>query len=177
MRCARPLMLGVLTGALLLAFAAPALAADDGTVYGQAQMNSTLSLSISGRGSSAGTPLNFAGDPGDLVYSTPDEYPVITNNGTADIAGLTVAAGTVPTHNSSTWSYGSTAGSTTCVWEFKSSGYDGDWTVLPGSGSAVVSIGGTLTPGNFTDLYSRFTFPTTYAGGLYTMTAIVTATE
>ncbi len=173
---------GALVVAVLLACAAPAPApaTDDttGAIYGQAEMSSTLSIAISGNGASTGSPLEFVGDPGDTdVTPVGGAYTVIANNGDTDISGLTIAAASVPTNGSSTWSYGDSAGATTCVWEFKVASASG-WTALAASGSVALPLGtGALAAGNDTRLYSQFTFPTTYAGGTYRMSAIVTASE
>ncbi len=172
----------ILLVATLLLLAAPALArADDsGTIYGTAKMSSTLSISISGRGSAADNVLPYFGDPGATdVYPSPDnqDWPVIENNGNTDISGLTLEAGTAP----GTWQFGNAVAASTCVWAFRAAFMTNDtenWLPLLTTPQTLPAGTQDLAVDTHWTLYAMFSFPQEYTtGDTLQMTALVMPEE
>ena len=166
-----------LVAIMLLALTAASAYANDppqGTVYGQATMQPTVALSISGYGM-PGNPLSYHGTSGstDYRYNENNWSVVVRNDGDTTIYPM-LTFGTNPTLESDSntqWTYGEGVGVNQCEWDI------GQSAVPASSGSSVplASMLNDIAPTESKSYGSSFTFPTNYTGGTFDMTAVITA--
>jgi hypothetical protein len=140
-------------------------------VYGQATMQPTVSIQISGTGSDSGNPLVYSGRKGQLVQPVGWSQVTLTNNGDVDVPIL-LGYGSNPTDGTDTWSFADIAGPTACVW--------GIWgnlgvTNVPAYGEPPRQLYPGFAPGRSDGVNTNFTFPTTFNGNAHNMTALFIA--
>lgn len=166
--------LAVFSIILLAAAAAYAMPGDSGTVYGQATMQPTVSISLGGAGASSFDPLVYVGRPGQSVWEQDERELVVTNTGDIPV-DLTLEWGSDPSDGFDTWTLGDSNGSNACVWSLIRAGYEG--TNVPSSSGGPRYLGG-LDHGDSTWVGSQFTFPTDFTNtNTHSMTAIISASE
>jgi hypothetical protein len=162
-------LLVVLAVVVVFATAASAYAmpGSQGTVYGQATMQPTVSVTLSGTGADPEMPLTYSGRKGETVWSNMGGWVTVTNTGET-AATMLLGYGSDPTDGNTTWRLGED-----CNWTF-----DGDWTSdVPASsmGPRLLLLG--MSPGSSRWLSSRFTFPNNYDGSTHSMTALIIAED
>ena len=175
MRSSKLVVLSALAAVLVFAAATSAYAAGSGTVYGQATMQPTVSIVLSGPGSDPGWPLTFQGVAGDRVWA---DNGRITVNNNGDVAvPLLLGFGSDPTDGASVWSLGDNQAATQCIWDFYSpTVLFNAVTRVPSNVGIPVSFGPTaLAVGDYTEFDSQFRFPTSFDGTPHTMTALIIA--
>ena len=174
-RCKHGIVLGV-AAAMLLATAASAYAgaSSSGTVYGQATMQPTVALVIGGCGRQV-DPLSYSGTSGstDYRYNANNWATIVSNDGDANIYPM-LEFGSNPTldgDSSKYWTYGSGSSDSVCTWSIGQA-------EVPAQGGNPVPLATTsnsIASGRYKEYGSWFTFPTSYAGGTFYMTALITA--
>jgi hypothetical protein len=172
MRSLKIFVLIVMCAGLVLGTAASAYAytGSQGTVYGQATMQPTVSIQLTGTGTDLGNPLVYQGHAGDTVWSTGYAQVMVTNNGDVGTPIL-LGYGSDPTDGSNTWPFADSASATDSKWEFTA----GSWVTVPGSGVGPRQLIGSLAPGDLAGVVNRFTFPTTFNGNVHSMQALFIA--
>ena len=168
-------LIGV-AAAMVLAAATSVYAAGSGTVYGQATMQPTVSIVLSGAGSDAGNPLAYAGRAGEAVANNNGTSITVANNG--DVATpLLLGWGSDPTDGVTTWTLNSTfADATNCTWDFVPMFPSFDIARVPANGELPVSFGtAALDVGGSVTFVTIFGFPTSFDGSPHTMTALIIA--
>jgi len=176
MRSSKLVILSVMAAVLVFAAATSAYAAGSGTVYGQATMQPTVSIVLSGAGSDAGNPLTYAGRAGENVPNNNGIWITVANNG--DVATpLLLGWGSDPTDGVTTWTLNSTfADATNCTWDFVPMFPSFDIARVPANGELPVSFGPTaLDVGESVNFATFFGFPTSFDGSTHTMTALIIA--
>jgi hypothetical protein len=153
---------------VVFATAASAYAQSDGsqgTVYGQATMQPTVSVQLSGTGSDAGDPLTYSGRKGDTVWADGFGQVTVTNSGELATT-MFLGYGSDPTDGNTTWRLGED-----CNWTFF-----GDWVSdVPASYGGPRPLIVNMDPGASRSIDSRFSFPYSYDGNAHSMTALVIA--
>jgi hypothetical protein len=163
-----------------------------GTVYGEATMQPTVAISISGVGSDVGTPLIYNGAPGIPGLAENGAELVVTNEGDAS-AMLYLGYGSSPTNGVDSWKYTTEEAEypgdgTACAWLFAYqdpvNAYDAGTAIVPPDGTAPQFLYGTqqadpymrgFTPGTSVPFHSFFMFPADFHGGTYNMQALIIA--
>jgi hypothetical protein len=175
MKVSKLFALAAMTAVLVFAFAAFAYAGNgndsQGTVYGQATMQPTVSIQISGTGSDSSNPLVYWGRKGQFVQSVGWSQVTLTNNGDVDVPIL-LGYGSNPTDGSDTWNFADSPGSTDCVWTIM--GNLGG-TNVPAFDGAPRQLYPSFAPGRSDGVNTYFTFPTTFNGNAHGMTALFIA--
>ena len=178
MKISRMAIMVAATAILMLATATSAFAAASttGTVYGQATMTPTISIAVSGTGSSSGTPLIYTGKASQTqVAPTGSAQFIVTNNGASSVA-LYCGYGANPTDGTNTWALATAAGSASAKWTSSKAG-EMFGVVVPGSSEAARAIpgAGTVAAGTSASFDTFFDFPTTYQGGTFNMSMLISA--
>jgi hypothetical protein len=160
---------------LVFAFAAAASAqpGSQGTVYGRANMQPTISIQVSGPGSDSGSPLVYNGHAGGNYGPDFGALVTVANTGDQNVPIL-LGYGSDPTDGIDTWNLSGAVGPTDCVWGFAG---DVHWATVPSSGGAPEEVLQDLAPGASFDFDSVFSFPLDYNGNPHTMTALFIASD
>jgi hypothetical protein len=162
-------VLVALTAVVVFAAAASAYAmpGSQGTVYGQATMQPTVSVQLSGTGSDPGNPLVYTGRRGEGVWADGFSRITVSNTGDASTAML-LGYGSDPTDGNTTWHLGED-----CDWTFF-----GDWSApVPAFYAGPRLLFFNIAPGDSRSVDSNFTFPNSYDGNAHTMTALIIAQD
>jgi hypothetical protein len=167
MKSTRLVVLFAAVVVLLFATAASAYAynGSQGTVYGQATMQPTVSIQLSGAGSDSENPLVYTGRKDETVWANNFDHVTVTNDGDVSTPIL-LGYGSDPTDGSNTWYYG-----TDCNWTFFGEMIQD----VPSNFSGPRAVFFDLQPGDSRSLDSRFTFPSSFNGNAHTMTALLIA--
>ena len=175
MRSSKLVILSAMAAVLVFAAATSAYAAGSGTVYGQATMQPTVSIVVGGAGSDSGMPLVFNGPEGQWVLNS-SGILTVTNDGDTAVQ-LSLGFGSDPTDGVSTWSLGSYADATHCMWNIDSMSPPFiSITQVPANGEPPISFGpDPLQSGDTAQFDSHFFFPTSFDGTPHTMTALIIA--
>ena len=166
MRSSKIITLLVATAVLCLATATSAFAADSGTVYGQATMQPTISISLGTHGS-AEFPLTYVQG---VSYEWETNHLNVENSGDVPVKLFVQSASAPADGHGNTWTFGDFTWSSTntCVWTIGN-------TFVPDQGSndmqTRVAAQDTGTTG------TSFEFPTTYSGNTFHMSALITAEQ
>jgi hypothetical protein len=165
MKVSKLFMLVTMIAVLVFAFAASAYAEPGGTVYGQATMQPTVSVTLSGAGSDSGNPLTYSGLKNEGVWANSGGTLTVTNTGETATT-MFLGYGSDPTDGNTTWHFDQG-----CSWTFF-----GNWTAnVPASGVGSRPLCSSMSPGASMSLVSRFKFPNTYDGSTHSMTALIIA--
>jgi hypothetical protein len=160
----------LLAAIVVLVFASAASAyafpGSQGTVYGQATMQPTVSIQLSGTGSDPGNPLVYRGQAGQTVEPEGFAEVTVTNDGDVQTPIL-LGYGSDPTDGSDVWHLGSD-----CGWVFQGD-FGQRW--VPDSSSGPLMLFGGLDPGNSRSMMPAFTFPNSFNGNAHSMQALLIA--
>jgi hypothetical protein len=152
---------------VVFATAASAYAMPDGmqgTVYGQATMQPTVSVALSGTGSDPDIPLTYSGRKGETVWAVGEGMLTVTNTGDMPTAIL-LGYGSDPTDGNTTWRLGED-----CNWQF----WGGDMIEdVPAFYAGPRPLFFNIDPSGSRWLDTRFTFPDNYDGSTHSMTALI----
>jgi hypothetical protein len=154
---------GLVLGTVASAYA---YTGSQGTVYGQATMQPTVSIQLSGAGSDSGNPLIYNGRAGYAVWADGNAQVTVTNDGDVTTPIL-LGWGSDPTDGSDTWRLG-----TDCYWTFASS--DG-WRTVQDRFNAPQPLIFNLLPGDSQGMSSFFQFPSSFNGTAHSMQALLIA--
>lgn len=167
--------LAVFTIIMLAAAAAYAEPGDSGTVYGQATMQPTVSIAISGQGSADFMPLDYEGRSGQNVTEVAERTFTVSNTGDAPVA-LMLGYGSDPSDGSDVWYLRDYQDTNACTWTFFCPGGVGYQAVPSSSGSPRYL--GSLDVDSHADVQTYFGFPINFTNGnTHSMTAIIYAGE
>jgi len=166
----RIILVGI-AAAMVLAAATSAYAAGSGTVYGQATMQPTVSIVLSGVGSDSQNPLVYEGRANQGSIPNGNALITVTNSGEQTIP-LLLGYGSDPTDGNDTWAISDTPGASNCIWRFYP---DPNGTNVPGGMGSPRELVTGLLPGEWRDFSSTFYFPETFNGNPHTMTALIIA--
>ena len=166
----RIILVGI-AAAMVLAAATSAYAAGSGTVYGQATMQPTVSIVLSGVGSDSQNPLVYEGRANQGYMPNGEARVTVTNSGEQTVPIL-LGYGSDPTDGSDTWPISDMPGLSNCIWLFYG---DLGGTNVPGSNGSPRELVPALLPGEWRNFNSTFYFPETFNGSPHTMTALLIA--
>jgi hypothetical protein len=160
-------VLVALTVVVVFAAAASAYAmpGPQGTVYGQATMQPTVSVTLTGTGSDLGVPLTYSGRKGETVWANNEGSVLVTNTGDM-FTTMLLGYGSDPTDGNTTWRLGED-----CNWTFVGESISDVPALDSGPRPLIFNMG----PGGSRWVSTRFTFPNNYDGSTHTMTALIIA--